>query len=237
MTGCRAPGLKAWGAERTAYQAVSAARQRPWGNRINDEICSLLTSSCRASVAELPGGGRPSCLRCLLSARRALGLSRAPHWKWATALLVWSVASGKHLAPSERDREPDSSVSASNMTWVLPEKYEDGVLDEKGEPLSKRCACRPRCLWQGGDGGWRSLACSRAPALAASSSGARSLRRRRRRWRRRRWGCRWRRHCHCRCCRPSAAVGCGELRGRGRVKLGQRLGSLFDRALPLLTLI
>ena len=26
------------------------------------------------------------------------------------------------------------------MTWVLPEKYEEGLLDEKGEPLSKRCA-------------------------------------------------------------------------------------------------
>lgn len=25
------------------------------------------------------------------------------------------------------------------MTWVLPEKYEEGLLDEKGEPLSKRC--------------------------------------------------------------------------------------------------
>lgn len=26
--------------------------------------------------------------------------------------------------------------------WVLPEKYEEGLLDEKGEPLSKRCDLR-----------------------------------------------------------------------------------------------
>lgn len=25
------------------------------------------------------------------------------------------------------------------MTWVLPEKYEEGLLDETGAPLSKRC--------------------------------------------------------------------------------------------------
>ncbi len=29
-------------------------------------------------------------------------------------------------------------IRSGTMTWVLPEKYEEGLLDEKGEPLSKR---------------------------------------------------------------------------------------------------
>lgn len=28
--------------------------------------------------------------------------------------------------------------------WVLPEKYEEGLLDDKGEPLSKRCVSERR---------------------------------------------------------------------------------------------
>ena len=32
-----------------------------------------------------------------------------------------------------------SLYSASTMTWVLPEKFEEGLLDENGAPLSKRC--------------------------------------------------------------------------------------------------
>jgi hypothetical protein len=35
-----------------------------------------------------------------------------------------------------------TTAAENGSGWVLPEKFEEGLLDENGQPLSKRYACQ-----------------------------------------------------------------------------------------------
>lgn len=54
-------------------------------------------------------------------------------------------------------------TSAPGEAWVLPEKYEDGLVDEKGEPLSKRCVLE----WPGAGRARMPLHCARGTVMMA----------------------------------------------------------------------